>query len=99
MQYKSIALHEKCPYSELFWSAFSRIWTEYREILRKNADQNNSEYEHFLRSVDWLVLYVCKIFLAWINRKYLKHVVFLHKSFYSCHYRIYWTYKIIYTCQ
>ena len=23
------ALHEKCPYSELFWSAFSRIRTEY----------------------------------------------------------------------
>ena len=21
-------LCEKCPYSELFWSAFSRIWTE-----------------------------------------------------------------------
>ena len=20
-------LHKKCPYSELFWSAFSRIWT------------------------------------------------------------------------
>ena len=23
----------KCPYSELFWSAFSRIWTEFGEIL------------------------------------------------------------------
>ena len=22
-------LHEKCSYSELFWSVFSRIWTEY----------------------------------------------------------------------
>ena len=22
------ALREKCPYSELFWSVFSRIWTE-----------------------------------------------------------------------
>ena len=28
-----IALHEKYPYSELFWSVFSCIWTEYREIL------------------------------------------------------------------
>ena len=54
----SDTLHEKCPYSELFWSAFSRIWTEYGEILcispysvrmRENADQNNSEYGHFLR--------------------------------------------------
>ena len=50
---------EKCPYSELFWSVFSHIWTEYVEILRispysvrlrENTDQNNSEYGHFLRS-------------------------------------------------
>ena len=26
------SLHEKCPYLELFWSAFSGIWTEYRKI-------------------------------------------------------------------
>ena len=26
------ALRKKCPYSELFWSVFSRIWTEYEEI-------------------------------------------------------------------
>ena len=47
------ALREKYPYSKLFWSAFSRIRTEYREIrsicknsvqMRENADQNNSEY-------------------------------------------------------
>ena len=51
---------EKCPYSELFWSVFSRIRTEYGEILRmspysvrmrENTDQNNSENGHFLRSV------------------------------------------------
>ena len=44
---------------ELFWSVFSRIWTEYREILRispysvrmrENADQKNSESGHFSRS-------------------------------------------------
>ena len=34
-------MREKCPYSELFWSAFS-VW--------ENADQNNSEYGLFLRS-------------------------------------------------
>ena len=48
-----------CPYSELFWSAFSRIGTEYGEILRippysvwmqEYADQNNSEYGHILHS-------------------------------------------------
>ena len=44
------ALREKCPYSELFLSAFSRIRTEYGEIRSKNADQNNSEYGDFLRS-------------------------------------------------
>ena len=52
-------LHKKCPYSELFWSAFSRIRTEYREKLsispysvqmQENADQSNSKYGHFLCS-------------------------------------------------
>ena len=51
---------KKCPYSELFWSAFSRIQTEYGEIrsispysvrMWENADQNNSEYGRFLHSV------------------------------------------------
>ena len=55
-----LAPHENCPYSELFWSAFSRIRTEYGEIrsissnsvqMWENADQNNSEYGYFLRSV------------------------------------------------
>ena len=32
-----VALSEKCPYSELFWSVFSRIRTEYGEILCPNA--------------------------------------------------------------
>ena len=47
--------HKKCPYSELFWSVFSHIRTEYGKILHfspysvrmwKNTDQNNSEYGH-----------------------------------------------------
>ena len=37
------SLREKCPYSELFWSVFSRMWNA------GNTDQNNSEYGHFLR--------------------------------------------------
>ena len=57
---------QKCPYSELFWSAFSCIRTEYGEMLhispysvriRENVDQNNSEYKHFLRSALFLLLY------------------------------------------
>ena len=55
-----ISLRKKCPYSDLFWSVFSRIWTEYGEIwsispysvrLRENKDQHNSQYGYFLRSV------------------------------------------------
>ena len=30
---KTVELSEKCPYSELFWSAFSPIWVEHGEIL------------------------------------------------------------------
>ena len=54
----TVKLNSLCPYPELFWSAFSRIRNEYGEILRifpysvrmrENADQNNSEYGHFLR--------------------------------------------------
>ena len=55
-----ISLRKKCRYSELFWSAFSRIRTEYGEILRispysvlmlENANQNNSKYGHFPCSI------------------------------------------------
>ena len=55
-----MALRGKCPCLELFWTSFYRIWTEHVEIrsispylvqMRKNADQNNSEYGHFSRSV------------------------------------------------
>ena len=52
-------LCKKCPYSELFWSAFSCIWTKYGEIqsispysvwMQENTDQNNSEYWRFSSS-------------------------------------------------
>ena len=55
-----LALRKKCPYSELFCLVFSRIRTEYRETrsispyslrMREKADQSNSEYAHFSRSV------------------------------------------------
>ena len=44
-----LALDKKCPYSELFWSVFSRNWAEYREILRI------SEYGELLRISTYLV--------------------------------------------
>ena len=31
-------LREKCPNTEFFWSAFFRVWTEYRDLLRKSLD-------------------------------------------------------------
>ena len=57
---KSFALHEKCPYLELFWLVFSHIQTEYGEVrsiflysvrMRGNRNQINSKYRQFLRSV------------------------------------------------
>ena len=39
-----------CPYSELFWSVFSHIRTEYSFQMREYTEQNNSEYGRFLRS-------------------------------------------------
>ena len=59
-----MTLRKECPYSELFWSAFFCIWTEYGEIrsispysvrrMRENAGQNNSEYGHFSLSANLL---------------------------------------------
>ena len=51
----SLTLRKKCPYSEFFWSVFSRFWTEYgklRSIFRysvqiwENTDQNNPDQGH-----------------------------------------------------
>ena len=55
-----ITPREKCPNTESFWSVFSHIWTEYGDLLskspnsvqiRENADQKNSVFRYFLRSV------------------------------------------------
>ena len=64
LKFLRITLCEKCPYSELFWSTYSCIRTEYGEIrsisrsispysvqMRKNADQNNSEYGVFTQCI------------------------------------------------
>ena len=57
---RRLTLREKCQYSELFWSAFSRIRIEYGEIrgispysvqMQENADENNSEQGHLLCSL------------------------------------------------
>ena len=49
-----ITRRKKSPYSKLFWSVFSRTFPHSDWMRRKsgkNADQNNSEYSLFLRSV------------------------------------------------
>ena len=38
-----IGLRKKCPYSELFWSAFFRIWAEYGEEFSPNAEKCRPE--------------------------------------------------------
>ena len=51
-------MRERCPHSELFWSVFSRIWTEYRDMRylsvfshnAENTDQKNSKWGHFSSS-------------------------------------------------
>ena len=67
-------LPEKCPLSEFFWSVFSHIRTEYRDILRisqyavqmrENTDQKNSKYGHFPRS-DRFSVQGYYFILAWI---------------------------------
>ena len=52
---QTFPLHEEYTYPELFWSTFPGI--------RENADQNNYEYRHFLRSV--LLLGMQMLFAAW----------------------------------
>ena len=32
-----LPLRKKCPYSELFWLASSRIWIEYQSVFSPNA--------------------------------------------------------------
>ena len=59
----NMTLSKKCPYLELFWPAFFlhfpafRLNTKYLSVFSpnarkygKNANQNNFEYGHFLRS-------------------------------------------------
>ena len=65
-------LRKKCSYLEFFLSRFSRIWTEYEDVLCLSLysvqmweaeDQRNTEYIHFLRSVKFpgVMLYCVKI--------------------------------------
>ena len=70
-----LTLNEKYPYSEFFSFVFSRIRTEYGEILRisrysvqiqESTDLKNSEYGHFSRSVTFQIRFVSV--RAWKNQ-------------------------------
>ena len=84
---KSImSLRKICPYSELFWSVFSRIWTEYGEILRispysvrmrENADYNKSEYGHLSRNVSLRLKNHLYVFLKNLTNIYIFKKIFL----------------------
>ena len=97
-------LCKTCPYSELFWSLFSGIRTEYGDIrnistysarMWENAGQYNSKQRHFLRSVK--LLYKIKI-AAYGKKAYLgicqTSTIELLAFHYFCkkiHYRFLWS--------
>ena len=55
------SLSEKCPYLDLFWSAFSRIRTEYGKILRI------SPYSVRMReNTEQKLLRICTLFTQWL---------------------------------
>ena len=83
------ALREKNMYSELFWSIFSRIWTEYGEKrgispysirMRENTDQNNSEYGHVLRSEN---VFIQQLFLTREGKKLLRYLYKIAKPVFA----------------
>ena len=69
----SFALRKKCPYSKLFWSAFSLMRSEYGEVysfwMRESADQKirntatfTQSHGHFSHSIIFPVTSVRNIF-------------------------------------
>ena len=60
-----LSLREKCPHSEYFWSAFSRICTEYEEIRsipqRLKQDTNFSQNTIHIHTI--LVLFAMVDFI------------------------------------
>ena len=75
----NVSPRKTCPYSELFWAAFSRIRIEYGEIqsisrysvqMRENADQNNSEYGHFPHSFCLTCFSNATKLLSWTSKHF-----------------------------
>ena len=79
ISYFTQKLRKKCLYSELLWSIFFHIWTEYKDIrsissysvlMQENMDQNNSEYGHFSSSEIFRTI-LC------IQSKSIKHLLMI----------------------
>ena len=55
------SVHKKCPHSELFWSAFSRIRTEYGQIRsNENADRITPNTDTFPVVISWCISRCCE---------------------------------------
>ena len=78
---KELALREKCPYSEFFWSVFSRIWTKYTEILRMRKTRNTDTFQ--VVYVGWLAIDTCYdfIFLIGAKNQYFKSCLIFSRPF------------------
>ena len=56
-------MREKCPCPELFWSVFSRIGTEYKEILRisPHSVRMRENTDHVTKTV--LIIFLIKVLI------------------------------------
>ena len=66
-------LREKCPYSEFFWSLFSRIRTEYREIFHI-SDQKTPNMDSFHAVRNFRMNFRMLIFNTKFGRDHDKHL-------------------------
>ena len=87
MKSRKLTLLEKCLYSEIFWSIFSRIQTKYSPYsvrMKENKDQKNSEYGHFSRSVILIELTFYEALNKYEFRIYFKSLTLKTKAKKTC---------------
>ena len=68
---KGVESSEKCPYSELFWSVFSRIRTEYIQSecgkMQSRRNSNTGTFHAVTHQVNWSVVYTLFSKRNWKN--------------------------------
>ena len=47
--FQKLTMCGKCPYSEFFWSVFSRIWAENEEIFRISPYSVQTQEQYVVR--------------------------------------------------